>query len=64
MKDLLTLFVRYIWHFLNLCIWISGMILAKGFWSTFFAFIIIPFGIPYYGYFLVLEQIFKMIGWI
>jgi hypothetical protein len=32
--------------------WIVGLVLAKGFWSTFFAFIF-----PLWGYYLVAEQL-------
>ena len=33
-------------------VWIGGVIIAKGFWSTFFAFII-----PFYAWYLVIEHI-------
>jgi hypothetical protein len=32
--------------------WIFGLVLAKGFWSTFFAFIF-----PLWGYYLVAEEL-------
>jgi hypothetical protein len=35
-----------------LILWIGGIVLAKGFWSTFFAVII-----PFWGYYLVVEQL-------
>jgi len=34
-------------------LWLLGIIIAKGFWSTFFAVII-----PIYGWYLFLERIF------
>jgi hypothetical protein len=33
-------------------LWIVGIVLAKGFWSTFFAVVI-----PFWGYYLVAEQL-------
>jgi hypothetical protein len=32
--------------------WIAGIVIAKGFWSTFFAVVI-----PFWGYYLVIEQL-------
>lgn len=32
--------------------WVAGIVIAKGFWSTFFAVII-----PLWGYYLVVEQL-------
>lgn len=32
--------------------WVAGLVIAKGFWSTFFAFIF-----PLWGYYLVVEQL-------
>jgi hypothetical protein len=37
---------------LILVIWISGIVIANGFWSTLFAFFI-----PFWGYYLVIEKI-------
>jgi hypothetical protein len=38
-----------------LAVWIAGVVIAKGFWSTLIAFII-----PFWAYYLVIEQlIFK-----
>ena len=33
-------------------LWIVGVVLAKGFWSTFFAVVF-----PFWGYYLVAEQL-------
>jgi hypothetical protein len=33
-------------------LWIVGIVLAKGFWSTFFAIVF-----PFWGYYLVAEQL-------
>lgn len=37
--------------------WIAGIVLAKGFWSTFFACFFIP-----WAYYLVVELILKFYG--
>lgn len=39
-------------------VWISGIVLAKGFWSTFFA--VITFG--FWSFYLVIETIFIKYG--
>lgn len=36
--------------------WIGGLVIAKGFWSTFFAFIF-----PLYSWYLVIERFIKRI---
>jgi hypothetical protein len=36
---------------LTLIFWIAGIVLAKGFWSTFFAVII-----PFYSWYIVIEH--------
>lgn len=40
-----------------LALWVFGIVLAKGFWSTFFAVII-----PFYSYYLVGEYFFMRFG--
>ena len=37
--------------------WIAGIVLAKGFWSTFFSIVLVP-----YGWYLVIEKILIMYG--
>jgi len=37
--------------------WIAGMVIAKGFWSTFFAVI------PLYAWYLVVEKVMIAQGW-
>lgn len=39
--------------------WIIGIVLAEGFWSTLFAFII-----PFWAWYLTAEKYLQMIGWI
>lgn len=39
--------------------WVAGWVIAQGFWSTFFAFILPP-----WGYYLVIEAALKAWGWI
>lgn len=34
------------------CVWVCGVVIANGFWSTFFALIF-----PFWGYYLVAEQL-------
>lgn len=34
-------------------VWISGIVIAAGFWSTFFAIFV-----PFWGWYLVIERIF------
>ena len=37
-------------HIIGVLIWIAGVVIAKGFWSTFFAVCI-----PFWSYYLVVE---------
>jgi len=42
-------------HMVNLCLlfaWLAGIVLAKGFWSTFFALFL-----PLWAYYLVAERL-------
>jgi len=43
--------------FVYVCIWIAGIVIAKGFWSTFFAVLI-----PLWSYYLVIERIILYFG--
>ena len=47
----------YIFRFFVMIVWIFGLILAKGFWSTFFAIIIPP-----WAWYLVVEYAVKYFG--
>ena len=44
--------MKYLIGFVLSLAWILGIVIAKGFWSTFFAVII-----PFYSYYLVVEHI-------
>jgi len=44
--------MRALVSLLLLITWISGIVIANGFWSTFFAIVI-----PLWGYYLVIERI-------
>lgn len=45
--------------FLFFFIWIAGVVVAKGFWSTFFALWCLP-----WGWYLLVEQLFVYTGFI
>lgn len=45
--------MKLILNFINLIVWISGIVLAKGFWSTLAAVVLIPF----WSYYLVIEML-------
>ncbi len=49
--------MEYVFKFVAIVFWISGIVLAKGFWSTFFAVIFAP-----YSWYLVIEKIFSHFG--
>jgi len=44
--------MRSLSHVVILFVWIAGIVLAKGFWSTFFAVLV-----PFWAIYLVIEQI-------
>ena len=44
----------YIIKFILLVAWLAGIVLAKGFWSTFFAVIF-----PLWAYYLVVERLIE-----
>lgn len=46
-----------LWKFIVFVVWIAGIVLAKGFWSTFFALIL-----PFYAWYLVIERALTMGG--
>jgi hypothetical protein len=43
--------MKYIVGLLFTLMWIAGIVIAKGFWSTFFAIVV-----PLWAYYLVVEQ--------
>lgn len=51
MKSILTLIL--------VTCWVAGAVLAKGAWSTFFAFIF-----PFWAWYLVVEKCLISFGWI
>jgi hypothetical protein len=44
--------MKYIANLLFALMWIAGIVIAKGFWSTFFAIVM-----PFWAYYLVVEQV-------
>jgi len=44
--------MKYIANLLLTLMWIAGIVIAKGFWSTFFAIVM-----PFWAYYLVIEQV-------
>jgi len=45
--------------FIYVCIWIAGVVIAKGFWSTCFALVI-----PFWSFYLVIEKVLIVLGMI
>ena len=43
--------MKEIFEFISIIIWIAGIVIAKGFWMTFWAVII-----PFFSWFLVIEH--------
>lgn len=52
--------IRAIFGLFWLTIWMAGIVLAKGFWSTFFA--VITSGL--WSFYLVVERVLQATGWI
>jgi uncharacterized membrane protein len=50
-------YAEYTFRILLLAVWIAGIVLAKGFWSTFFAIFFAP-----YSWYLVMERVLTMNG--
>ena len=46
--------MRYLLKFVLLVAWLAGMVIANGFWSTFFAVVF-----PLWGYYLVVERLIE-----
>jgi len=46
--------MKYLINFLAVIYWIAGIVIAKGFWSTFFAIIF-----PLWAYYLLLERLIQ-----
>lgn len=50
---------KLFWYFFSLFMWIAGIVIAKGFWSTVFALCI-----PLWAWYLVIEKIMINMGWL
>jgi hypothetical protein len=44
--------MKYIVSMIFVLMWLAGIVIAKGFWSTFFAIVV-----PFWSYYLVVEQV-------
>jgi hypothetical protein len=49
----------YVFKLFAIITWIAGVVLANGFWST-----LIAFCFPFWGWYLVVERLLKMNGWL
>lgn len=49
--------MKYLTSFITLIMWIAGVVIAVGFWSTFFA-----ITIPFWAFYLVIEKLLPFIG--
>lgn len=49
--------MRYLVYFAFVVGWISGVVIAKGFWSTLFAVFV-----PFWAYYLVIERLLHFWG--
>lgn len=47
------------WSIVFLVVWIAGIVLAKGFWSTLAALIV-----PFWSWYLVIQKGLQSMGWI
>lgn len=52
--------MKYLISFICIVIWVTGVVIAKGFWSTFFA---ITTG-GFYSFYLVIELLLNKYGFI
>ena len=48
-----------VYSLVMLAVWVAGWVYAQGFWSTFFAVLFPP-----WGWYLVIEKIIHMMGWL
>ena len=55
MKSIIIILLKVI----GLGIWLAGVVIASGFWSTLFSIII-----PLWAYYLVIEKLLQVMGWI
>jgi hypothetical protein len=51
--------MRAFFGFLSMVMWVAGIVLAKGFTSTFVAIVF-----PLWAWYLVIEKLLIMIGWV
>lgn len=49
--------MKYLYTIFMLTMWITGIVIAKGFWSTFFTIVFFP-----YAWYLVIEKLLIMQG--
>ncbi len=49
--------MKYIYSAFAMCVWIAGIVIAKGFWSTLFAVCI-----PFWAWYLVIEKALYYFG--
>lgn len=49
--------MKQLFAFIYLATWIGGIVVAKGFWSTFFAVLI-----PFWSWYLLIEAVLARLG--
>lgn len=59
MRDVLLVLMMLAVKLASMSVWVAGLVVAHGFWSTFFALIFPPWSL-----YLVAEQIMHVMGWI
>ena len=50
--------MKYLISFILTIVWVCGIVIAKGFWSTLFALLVVPF----WSMYLVAEAVLKILG--
>jgi hypothetical protein len=51
--------MKHLAYIFFLLMWVTGIVIAKGFWSTLFSIIIFP-----YGWYLVIEKVLIKLNWL
>lgn len=49
--------MKYLFNFVGFVVWIAGIVIANGFWSTFFAIFI-----PFWAWYLTIEKLLLHFG--
>lgn len=49
--------MKTLWQLVAFAVWVAGIVIAKGFWSTFFAVIV-----PLWAWYLVIEKLLYHYG--